>query len=105
MTIQENIRLAIATILNRRTDTCWADLAQYSLDLKDFDEVVPWGFWGNPVQGCRRDARLCGRCYCGKFQNAPTAEGNGWKHGDSRPIIVTSEITKDDDDTAQQVSL
>lgn len=83
----------IADVLDLRDDICWPDLVMWTFHHTSLIDATPWGFWGPQVAKCRRDARVQGSCYCGKFCNQATALDLGWKPGDARPIIVTSELT------------
>jgi hypothetical protein len=88
----------IANLLDRREDTCWSQIVMWLYHHDTFIDATPWGFWGPQVARCRRDARVNGSCYCGKFCNRTQALEMGWQPGDSRPIIVTPEMTRLDDE-------
>lgn len=91
----------IATWLDRSPRTCWADLVMWMLNYKDIRDCVPqlntWA--GSLVADCRRDARVQGACYCGKFVNRRHADEYGIAiTPGERPYLVTSEMTADDEE-------
>lgn len=91
----EKMRFKIAVILDKRKDTCWADLAMWAInitgDYKLRDYIPPkigGTKWYTGVSICRQEARQCGSCYCGKFVNEENSHPRG--------IVVTSEVTEED---------
>lgn len=95
--LKEKIRWSVAFWLNKRKDTCWADLAMWAMnisgdyELRDYiPRKIGGSKWYTGVRQCRQDARQCGSCYCGKF----VSETVGFHH--PKAFIVKNEIEEDD---------
>ncbi len=76
--IPERLRWRIADLVNSRTQ-CWSDLVSWVLNDEPIRDTgvkaaLPWAPIG---EGCRRDARQAGRCYCGKVGSDGTVLGSG----------------------------
>jgi hypothetical protein len=94
---KEKLRFKIAFLLDKRKDTCWADLVSWAMGISgDYtirDHIPPkigGSKWYIGVRRCRQEARQCGSCYCGKFVSE--------RYAADRPnsIVVTSEIEEGD---------
>ncbi len=93
------LRYAIIRRLDKRADTCWADLvcwAEFS-PWRELWAYMPWADLrlGTAV-GCRRDARIGGACYCGKFakQREVDCYDDGWTPG----FILDGQLGPEDED-------
>lgn len=87
--LPSNLRWELIMWLDRRLDTCWADLVLWALyGHKSFWELLPrTSTFGNGVGRCKRDALRDGTCYCAKFATATEAQ----EHGLSSHIVAPED--------------
>lgn len=97
--LSQALRWRIALSLGWRKDTCWPEVATFALvdghTWTELWDTLPWSRWYTGVATCRRDARLHGACWCGKFcTQAWLNEMGGGPEASN--IVVTSEVTGED---------
>ncbi|WP_096224877.1 hypothetical protein [Geobacillus sp. FJAT-46040] len=95
--LKGKLRLKVAFLLDKRKDTCWAELVSWAMKLNSDNKLrdcippkIGGSKWYTGVRRCRQEARLCGSCYCRKFVSGQYAEDS------PRSIVVTSEIEEED---------
>lgn len=73
--LRREFKWALITFLDRRRDTCWAELVPWALwyPWRDLRDVLDTNF-GSSGGKCQRDALRDGSCYCCKFAADDFAE-------------------------------
>ncbi|KKM97478.1 hypothetical protein LCGC14_1167730 [marine sediment metagenome] len=97
---RRRLRYIIIRRLNKRADTCWADLVCWAefAPWRELWAYMPWQGWlrlGTAI-GCRREARLKGACYCAKFATQRELDRYG---DDFTPLfILDGQLGPEDED-------
>jgi len=64
--IEKKLRLWIADLLNRREDTCWAELVLWAVGDRNRFDIMNWKRY--TTQSCRLNAKEGEYAYCGKCE-------------------------------------